>query len=119
MTFNLSSLKEKALQVYNEGYLKHYKEAFKNASGAVTISKIAAEAISILILIVVLVLIPLIGSSVEDNMPAINSTSAWKVYEGGGASTWGVVQPLLTVCVIVAIIALVLKVIYDLKQKGN
>ena len=107
---------QKAQAIRSKGFLKHYAEEFKNAEGAVSIGKIAAECISILILIVVLVLIPQIGSAIEDNMPPMNATSAWKEYAGNGADTWGTVSPLVTVCVIVCLIGLVLKVIYDLRQ---
>lgn len=110
------NLMKKALAVKQEGYLNHYREAFKNAGGVVSIGMIAAEAISILILIVVLVLIPTIGAAITDNMPKINETSPWYEHQGSGASTWGQVSPLLTVAVIVVIIGLVLKVIWDLKQ---
>lgn len=107
---------QKAKEVRTKGFLKHYAEEFKKAEGAVSIGKIAAECISILILIVVLVLIPQIGSAIEDNMPAIENTSAWHEYAGEGATTWGTVSPLVTVCVICCLIGLVLKVIYDLRQ---
>lgn len=107
---------QKAKEVRSKGFLKHYAEEFKKAEGAVSIGKIAAECISILILIVVLVLIPQIGSAIEDNMPAIDANSSWKEYAGNGAETWGTVSPLITVCVIVALIGMVLKVIYDLRQ---
>lgn len=117
MTFK--SLMSKALAVKSEGFVNHYKQAFADAHGVVSIGMIAAEAISILILIVVLVLIPTIGSAIEDNMPAINSTSHWAEYTGAGASTWGQVSPLITVAVIVCIIGLVLKVIWDLKRNNN
>ena len=110
-------LMTKAVAVKQEGFFQHYKEALKNTHGAVNIGMIAAEAISILILIVVLVLIPTIGSAVGDNMPEISNTSAWHEYADSGASTWGQVSPLITVAVIVCIIGLVLKVIYDLKRK--
>lgn len=109
-------LMTKAVAVKQEGFIAHYREALQNATGAVNIGMIAAEAISILILIVVLVLIPTIGSAVGDNMPAIKTGSAWANYSTSGATTWGQISPLITVAVIVCIIGLVLKVIYDLKK---
>lgn len=112
----VKDLIQKAKEVRSEGFLKHYAAEFAKASGAVSISKIAAECISILILIVVLVLIPQIGSAVEDNMPDIPANSSWTEFTDTGASTWGQISPLITVCVIVCLIGLVLKVIYDLRQ---
>lgn len=114
-----SKLMQKAMMVKAEGFFNHYKRELAEASGAVTISKIAFEAIGILVLIIVLVLIPVIGNAVETAMPAPESTSPWAEFVGGGAAMWGTVSPILTVCVLVCIVGLVLKVIWDLKKNNN
>ena len=116
MKMTVKDMIQKAKEVRSKGFLKHYAEEFKNAEGAVSIAAIAAECISILILIEVLVLIPQIGSAIEDNMPDIPTNSSWTEYTGAGADTWGTVSPLVTVCVICCLIGLVLKVIYDLRR---
>lgn len=113
---NFKNFVQKALAVKEEGFISHYKEAFRNAGGYVNVGVIAAECISIMILITILVLIPTIGSAIEDNMPAVSEGSHWANYTGAGATTWGQISPLITVSVIVCIIGLVLKVIYDLKK---
>lgn len=114
-----SKLMQKAMQVKAEGFLNHYRRELADAHGAVTISKIAFEAIGILVLIIVLVLIPVIGNAVETAMPAPDPTSPWADFIGQGATMWGTVAPIITVCVLVTIVGLVLKVIWDLKKNNN
>lgn len=111
--------KSMACAMMGHGVLHTLKEEFKNVDGAVTLMKIGIEAIAALILIVIWVLIPQIGSAIEDNMPAINETSQW-ANSPAGYELWAQIEPMLRVCIIVVIVALVLKVIYDLRQtSGN
>lgn len=106
----------KAKMVHEEGFLTHYKREFANAKGAVTISKIGMECVGILVLIVVLILIPTIGAAITAAMPTIESTSPWAGHEGDAAGLWDSVAPIVTVCVLVCLVGLVLKVIFDLRQ---
>lgn len=110
--------KSMACAFMGHGVLTTLKEEAKNIDGAVTLMKIGVEAIAALILIVIWVLIPQIGSAIEDNMPAINSTSEWAA-SPAGYDLWAQIEPMLRVCIIVVIVALVLKVIYDLRQSSN
>lgn len=114
----VSNAKMMACDMMNNGVLATLKQEAKNIDGAVTLMKIGVEAIAALILIVIWVLIPQIGSAIEDNMPAINETSQW-ASSPAGYELWAQIEPMLRVCIIVVIVALVLKVIYDLRQSSN
>lgn len=109
--------KSMACAMMGHGILTTLKDEVQNIDGAVTLMKIGVEAIAALILIVIWVLIPQIGSAIEDNMPAINSTSEWAA-SPAGYDLWAQIEPMLRVCIIVVIVALVLKVIYDLRQNS-
>lgn len=115
----VSNAKMMACDMQTNGVLATLKTEVKNANGAVTLGKIGMEAIAALILIVIWVLIPQIGSAITDNMPAINSSSEWAEYAGSGTELWGQIEPMLRVCIIVIIVALILKVIYDLRDQNN
>lgn len=114
-----SNLVLKAKMVHEEGFLNHYKREFADAKGAVTVSKIGLEAVGILVLIVILILIPTIGSAIQSAMPTIESTSPWAGHEGDAAGLWESVAPIITVCVLVCLVGLVLKVIFDLRAAKN
>lgn len=109
--------KSMACAMMGHGILTTLKDEVKNIDGAVTLMKIGVEAIAALILIVIWVLIPQIGSAIEDNMPSINETSQW-ASSPAGYDLWAQIEPMLRVCIIVVIVALVLKVIYDLRQNS-
>lgn len=107
-----------ACDMQAEGIIPTLKSELKNVDGAITLMKIGIEAISALILIVIWVLIPQIGSAIEDNMPSIDSASEW-ASSPAGYDLWVQIEPMLRVCIIVVIVALVLKVIYDLRGAGS
>lgn len=107
-----------ACDMQAEGIIPTLKSEMKNVDGAVTLMKIGVEAIAALILVVIWVLIPQIGSAITDNMPSINETSQW-ASSPAGYDLWAQIEPMLRVCVIVVIVALVLKVIYDLRGSGS
>lgn len=113
------NVKSLACDMQANGIIPALKAEAKNVSGAITLGKIGMEAIAALILIVIWVLIPQIGSAITDNMPAINESSDWLKYSNSGIELWAQVEPMLRVCIIVIIVALILKVIYDLKGSGN
>ena len=114
-----STLMLKAKMVHEEGFLTHYKREFANAHGAVTISKIGMECVGVLVLIVVLILIPNIGAAITAAMPKMADKSPWAGHEGDAAGLWSSVSPIVTVCVLVCLVGLVLKVIFDLRQTRN
>lgn len=113
----LKELLKKANTIKQHGFMQHYRRAFADAHGVMSIGVITAECISILVLICILVILPLVASNIQDNLPAINSTSAWSQYTNAGVDTWANVSPLITVSVLVVIIGLVLHVIYSLKTR--
>lgn len=110
---------QKAMQVKAEGFLNHYKRELADAKGAVTISKIGLEAVGILVLIVILILIPTIGNAIQAAMPTIAESSAWAEFTEDAANLYGSVAPIITVCVLVCLVGLVLKVIFDLRANKN
>lgn len=113
------NVKSLACDMQAYGIIPALKAEVKNVSGAITLGKIGMEAVSALILIVIWVLIPQIGSAITDNMPDIADGSTWANYTNSGIELWAQVEPMLRVCIIVIIVALILKVIYDLKGSGN
>lgn len=114
-----SNTKALACDMMSNGVMPTLKKELASVDGAITLGKIGMEAISALILIVIWVLIPQIGSAITDNMPSISADSAWNNVTSSGIELWGQVEPMLRVCVIVVIVALILKVIYDLKGSGS
>lgn len=108
---------QKATLIKQQGFMQHYKKAFADAQGIVSIGMITAECVSILVLICILVIIPLVASNIQDNLPEIKDTSAWANYTDTGANVWGTALPLINVACIVVIIGLVLHVIYSLKTR--
>jgi len=94
------------------------KQTVLNESGAVNMSLIAAEAIGILVLTVIWSIIPYIGSSLESTMPAVNETSPW-YGAASGSTLWLQAEPMLRICIIVMIIALVLTVVMGLKRNND
>ena len=117
MRNELIELMKKASLSKQQGFLSHYREAFKNASGMVSIGQIAAECIAVLVLVCIMTLVPMVASSVQDNLPAISNTSAWNSSVNAGADVWGTAVPLLNVACLICIIGLVLHVIVSLKHR--
>lgn len=115
----VSNAKMMACDMQTNGVLATLKTEVKNVTGAVTLGKIGMEAIAALILIVIWVLIPQIGSAITDNMPDIAEGSDWANYTNSGIELWSQIEPMLRVCIIVIIVALILKVIYDLRDQNN
>lgn len=115
----VSNAKMMACDMQTNGVLATLKTEVKNVTGAVTLGKIGMEAIAALILIVIWVLIPQIGSAITDNMPDIAAGSDWANYTNSGIELWSQIEPMLRVCIIVIIVALILKVIYDLRDQNN
>lgn len=115
----VSNAKMMACDMQSNGVLATLKAEAKNVTGAITLGKIGMEAIAALILIVIWVLIPQIGSAITDNMPTINESSDWFGYTDSGIDLWSQIEPMLRVCIIVIIVALILKVIYDLRDQNN
>ena len=103
-----------AQKMKNNGIAETLKEEFSNAHGAVTLSRLAFEAIGALILIIILILVPRLGSTIEDGMPAINETSQWA--GASGVDVWGQLEPMFTVAAIVIVIGMVIRVIYGLRD---
>ena len=66
-----------AQKMMNNGIAETLKEEFSNAHGAVTLSRLAFEAIGALILVIILILVPRLGSTIESGMPAIPEGSEW------------------------------------------
>ncbi|MDD3098878.1 MAG: hypothetical protein PHW36_00820 [Bacilli bacterium] len=94
---------------------KGLKQTVLNESGAVNMTLLGAEAIGILILVVIWTIIPYIGSTLTEAIPAINESSAWYGVSDG-ASLWIQAEPMLRICVIVVIVGLVLSVVLTLRK---
>lgn len=110
----MGHIRDLAVKAMSQGYINTLKEEMKDAHGAVTISKIGFEAIGILVLVVVWLLIPFLGNAITTAMGNIDNTSEW--YNApAGAEMWTSIAPILQTAVIVVIVGLILKVIYDLR----
>ena len=114
----MGRIRDLAVKAMSQGYVNTLKEEMKDAHGAVTISKIGFEAIGILVLVVIWMLIPYLGNAIQDAMGNIATTSEW-ANASSGADMWNTVAPILQTAVIVCIVGLILKVIYDLKTSRN
>ena len=63
-------------------------------------------------LIVMFSLVPVIGASVDEAMPTVDSTSPWSSADlPSGVSLWETIGPLLVLCALVAVVMIVLKLI--------
>jgi len=109
---HITDLAHKAMEV---GFKQTIKEEIKNREGKVSMAMIGAEAVSILVLIVVFMIIPFIGSAIENAMGAIPANSNW-ANSPDGTGLWKSVAPILQTACIVVVVGLILKVIYDLRQ---
>lgn len=73
-------------------------------------SILAATALGALMFIVVTMLVPFMGASVESAMPTVANTSAWYVDPDSAntpANTWNTINGFLTIAAIFAIMGLV------------
>lgn len=103
-----------AHKMMSHGIAATLKEEFANAHGSVTLSRLAFEAIGALILVIILLLVPRLGSTIEEGLPDLPAESAWGNFSGSGL--WGQLEPMFTVAAIVIIIGMVIRVIYGLKN---
>lgn len=111
---SLKRVQALANKMMTNGISATLKEEFSNAHGAVTLSRLAFEAIGALILVIILILVPRLGSTIESGMPDVtdpNWTSA------SGADMWGQLEPMFTVAAIVIVIGMVIRVIYGLRDQ--
>ena len=95
-------------QVMAEEIANHDAEGKK-----VNMAMIGAEAVSILVLIVIFMIIPFIGNAISEAMGEITS-GAWSSAPNGSA-LWTTIAPILQTACIVVVVGLILKVIYDLR----
>lgn len=109
---HITDLAHKAMAV---GFKQTMKEEIKNREGRVSMAMIGAEAVSILVLIVVFMIIPFIGQAISNAMGNIDVNSPW-ANAPNGTSLWSSVAPILQTACIVVVVGLILKVIYDLRQ---
>lgn len=100
------------------GFTKTIKEELANADGKINMTRIGMEAIGVLVLVVIWTLIPQIGNAITAGMPTIPSGSGWDVAPNG-TSLWTQAEPMLRICVIVLIAALILAVIFELRAGGK
>lgn len=114
----LTRCQKLATKMMNNGIVNTLKEEFSNAHGAVTMSRLAFEAIGALILVIILILVPRLGAAIEDGMPAISDNSSWAGAADGGAM-WAQLEPMFTVAALVIIIGMVIRVVYGLRDAGN
>ena len=114
----MGHIRDLAVKAMSQGYINTLKEEMKDAHGAVTISKIGFEAIGILVLVVVWLLIPFLGNAITTAMGTLPEGSAW-ANAPKGAEMWTSIAPILQTAVIVVIVGLILKVIYDLRANRS
>lgn len=112
---SLKRVQALANKMMTNGISATLKEEFSNAHGAVTLSRLAFEAIGALILVIILILVPRLGSTIESGMPDLPAESAWG--NGTGAEMWGQLEPMFTVAAIVIVIGMVIRVIYGLRDQ--
>ena len=105
----------------NDIYVKYLSKGFKGVLldeyGSVSMSKIGTEAIGILVLVVIFSLIPNISSVITTNL---NTTLAagWEKAPSG-ASLWSQTAPILQAAVIIVVVGLILKVIYNVRAGSD
>lgn len=79
---------------------------------------VVSIAIGVLIYLVVTMIIPMIGASVEDATPTIDNTSMWSTTSNpdlpSAANTWATVSGLLNLVVIITILAGILQILMAL-----
>lgn len=105
--------------------LNGFKQVMLDECGSVSVSKIGQEAIGVLVLVVIFAIIPMVGDIITRNLaisdvPGINGTkvaSPW-ASSPSGLSLWNQTAPILQAAIIIVIVGLILKVIYDLRV-GN
>lgn len=112
---SLKRVQALANKMKTNGISATLKEEFSNAHGAVTLSRLAFEAIGALILVIILVLVPRLGSTIETGLGALPEGTNWSA--GSGAEMWGQLEPMFTVAAIVIVIGMVIRVIYGLRDQ--
>lgn len=108
------SIKTLAAKAMTNGFINTIKEEAKNREGKVNMARLGVEAIGVLVLVVIWTLIPQIGAAITTGMPDLPAGSAWAA-AGNGTSLWIQAEPMLRICVIVLIAALILAVIFELR----
>lgn len=98
----------------SNGFIKTMKGEFTNTEGKINMIRLGSEAIGVLTLVIIWSLIPQIGNAVTSGMPAIDPSSGW-AEAANGTALWMQAEPMLRICVIVLIAALILAVIFELR----
>lgn len=88
------------------------KGAITNAKGAISMTKLGAEVIGIVILCVIVAICPVICDAITKALP--NVTGDWGDVTANSMFT--TLIPMVQVCAIILIAALVIKAIYDFKK---
>lgn len=104
-------------QLYGDLMMKGFKQVMLDECGAVTMSKIGYEAIGILVLVVIYAIIPSVGVIITTNLHSNLTGTEWE-NSPSAAELWTQTAPMLQACIVIVIVGLILKVIYDLR-KGN
>lgn len=99
------------------GFMKTIKEEFANTDAKMNMTRIGFEAVGVLVLVVIWTLIPQIGSAITTGM-GTELAGGW-ASAPNGTSLWLQAEPMLRICVIVLIAALILAVIFELKAGKN
>ena len=110
-------------------YFNGFKQVMLDECGSVSVSKIGQEAIGILILVVIFAIVPMLGSIVSLNLNVPPTIQRYNVSNAqmetvanpwssvpNGTAMWAQVAPILQAAIIIIIIGLILKVIYDLRS---
>lgn len=103
-----------ATKMMNNGIVKTLKGEFSNAHGAVTMGRLAFEAIGALIFVIILILVPRLGATIESGMPALPSDSSWGSASGG--EVWSQLEPMFTVAALVIVVGMIIRVVYALRD---
>lgn len=100
------------------GFKTTMREEIESRKGKVSMTTIGAEAVSILVLIVVFMIIPFIGNAIANAMGNIDANSPW-ANSPNGAALWKTLAPILQTACVVVVVGLILKVIYDLRSNSK
>lgn len=90
-----------------------FKQALTNAKAKVSMTALGAELIGIVILCVIIAICPVICDAIVKALP--NTTSNWGDVTANSLFT--TLVPMVSVCAIVILAGLVIKVIYDIRNK--
>lgn len=106
---------ERRHELHGNLITKGLKQLMLDECGAVTMSKIGYEAIGILVLVVIWAIIPEVGVIITQNLNANTTGTEW-ADAPSAAGLWTQTAPMMQACIIIVIVGLILKVIYDLRQ---